>query len=93
LGNKPNLSFELHWLRQEVFFDMIEKEWKSVLVGLDPMDIWLNMLRHIRKFLKGWAKNQSGKYKKEKERLLGIIDHLDVKAETNTLSLAEREVL
>jgi hypothetical protein len=72
---------------------MIEKEWNSVLVGLNPIDVWLNKLRHIRKFLKGWAKNQSGKYKKEKERLLGIIDNLDVKDETNTLTLSEREVL
>jgi hypothetical protein len=72
---------------------MIEKKWNSVMVGLNPMDVWLNKLRHIRKFLKGWAKNQSGKYKKEKERLLGIIDNLDVKDETNTLTLSEREVL
>jgi hypothetical protein len=39
------------------------------------------------------GKNQSERYKKEKERLLDIIDQLDVKAETNHLSLSEREVL
>jgi hypothetical protein len=66
LGNKPKLSFELHWPRQEGFFEMIENEWKSVMMGLNPMDIWLNKLRHIRNFLKGWAKNQSEKYRKEK---------------------------
>jgi hypothetical protein len=93
LGNKPKFSFELHWLRQEGFFYMIEKEWNSVMVRLNPMDVWLNKLRLIRKFLKGWAKNQSGKYKKEKEKLLGVIDHLDVKAKTNNLNLSEREVL
>jgi hypothetical protein len=43
---------------------MIEKEWNSVIVGLNPMDVWLKKLRHIRKFLKGWAKNRSGNYKK-----------------------------
>jgi hypothetical protein len=37
LGNKLNFLFELHWLRQEGFFDMIAKEWNSVLVGTDPM--------------------------------------------------------
>jgi hypothetical protein len=36
------------------------------------------------------GKNQSGKYKKEKERLLGVIDHLHVKAETNNLNVSER---
>jgi hypothetical protein len=72
---------------------MIEIEWNSVMVGLNPMDVCLNKLRHIRKFLKGCAKNQTGKYKKEKQILLGIIEHLDVKAETNIFTLSEREVL
>ena len=93
LGNQAKFSFELHWLRQEVFFDMIVKEWKSVVGGASPMEVWLNKLRHIRRFLKGWAKNQSGKYKKGKERLLYIIDQLDLKAETNPLRLNEREEL
>jgi hypothetical protein len=57
------------------------------------MENWLNKLRHIRRFLKGWAKNQSGRYKKEKERLLIMIDHLDLKAESVPLSLNEREEL
>jgi mannosylglycoprotein endo-beta-mannosidase len=47
------------------------------------MEVWLNKLRHVRKFLRGWAKN----------RLLGIIDFLDVKAETNILTLSEKTVL
>jgi hypothetical protein len=93
LGNQAKFSFELHWLRQEGFFDMIVKEWNSARGGANPMEIWLNKLRHIRRFLKGWAKNQSGKYKKEKERLQNIIDHLDVKAETNILDTNEREEL
>jgi hypothetical protein len=57
------------------------------------MENWLNKLRHIRRFLKGWAKNQSGKYKKKKERLLNIIDQLDLKEESDPLSLNEREEL
>jgi hypothetical protein len=70
LGNKSKFSFELYWLRQEgFFFDLIVKEWHSVLRGPDPMVNWLNKLRHLRRFLKGWAwaKNQSVKYKQEKK--------------------------
>jgi hypothetical protein len=93
LGNQAKFSFELHWLQQEGFFDMIVKKWKSVVGGASPMEVWLNKLRHIRRFLKGWAKNQSGKYKKEKERLLNIIDYLDLKAETNLLTNVESEEL
>jgi GH35 family endo-1,4-beta-xylanase len=57
------------------------------------MDRWLNKLCHIRRYLKGWAKCISGTYKKEKERLLSIIDELDLKAETNPLNADEREAL
>ena len=43
--------------------------------------------------MRGWAKNQSGKYKKEKEKWLQIIDVLDIKAETTPLTDAERAAL
>jgi hypothetical protein len=62
LRNKADFSFELYWLRQESYYEMIEKEWKSLLTGNSPMDRWLNKLRHIRRFLRGWAKNLSGKH-------------------------------
>jgi hypothetical protein len=39
------------------------------------------------------GKNLSGKYKKEKERLLSIIDSLDLKAENQPLNVVEREAL
>jgi hypothetical protein len=41
--------------------------------------------------LKGWARNNSSAYKKEKQRLLDIIDKLDIKVETIPLSTSERE--
>ena len=44
----------------------------------------------MRQFLRGWAKNLSGEYKKEKEKLLLLIDELDIKAESTPLSVAER---
>jgi hypothetical protein len=47
----------------------------------------------LRRFLKGRAKNQSGKYKKEKERLFKIIDELDIKAESFPLSDMEKSAL
>mgnify|MGYP005817126497 CR=1 FL=1 len=41
--------------------------------------------RHLRSFLRGWAKHLSGIYKVEKEQLLTLIQSLDVKAETTVL--------
>ena len=54
------------------------------------MERWQNKIRHLRQFLKGWAKNLSGQYKILKEKLILLIDHLDIKAETSLLSAAER---
>jgi hypothetical protein len=58
-----------------------------------PIDTWQKKIRHLRRYLRGWAKNLSGKYKLEKERLLKIIDYLDIKAETCPLSNDERDQL
>jgi mannosylglycoprotein endo-beta-mannosidase len=91
--NKSRFSFELFWLKHEGFYDMISKEWKSINTGRNPIERWKNKIRHLRRFLKGWAKSMSGNYKKEKERLISLIDNLDLKAETIPLSQAERATL
>jgi hypothetical protein len=44
----------------------------------------------MRQFLRGWARNLSGNYKKEKKHLLDIINSLDIKAESVPLSESER---
>jgi hypothetical protein len=78
-------------LHKEGFFDMVAAVWNEVPHGNNPMETWQNKIRHLRNFLKGWARNQSSVYKKEKQRLLGIIDNLDIKAETIPLTTSERE--
>jgi hypothetical protein len=89
-GNQKHFSFELSWLKQDKFFEMVKNEWTMVSADVSPMVTWQNRLRHVRRYLKGWAKNLSGQYKKEKERLLSIIDVLDVKAESIPLTESER---
>ena len=72
---------------------MVAAKLVVVSKGDTPIERWQNKIRHLRRFLKGWAKNLSGKYKKEKGKLLAIIDELDLKAETTPLSMSEREAL
>jgi hypothetical protein len=72
---------------------MVAAEWRGVTTGSTRIIKWQNKIRHLHCFLKGWDKNQSGKYKKEKERLLSIIDDLDIKAETIPLSTCEKKAL
>jgi hypothetical protein len=40
LGNKFVFSFELSWLKQDGFSDMVANEWRSVSFGSTPMDVW-----------------------------------------------------
>jgi hypothetical protein len=63
----------------------------SVLSGSSPVEVWQHKVRHLRQFLRGWAKNLSGVYRKEKERLSLLIDELDLNAETVPLNAAERD--
>jgi hypothetical protein len=90
LGNKALFSFELSWFRQDGFNDMVKREWLSTPSGGNPMETWQNKIRHLRSFLRGWAKNMSSAYKLEKDRLIHIIDYLDLKAENTPLSKDER---
>ena len=76
LGNKARFSFELSWLRQEGFFERVATEWAKYVKGETPIEVWQNKIRHLRRYLRGWAKNQSGKYKQEKEKWLKIIDEV-----------------
>jgi hypothetical protein len=93
VGNKARFAFELAWLEQDGFYELVAAEWAAGPVGKFPIQTWQNKIRHLRRFLRGWAKNLSGKYKKEKERLLNIIDALDIKAETMPLSISEPDEL
>jgi hypothetical protein len=90
MGNKFLFSFELSWLKLEGFAEMVTKEWTSISSGSNPMEVWQKKIRHLRQFLRGWAKNLSGTYKIEKEKLLNIIEILDCKAETIPLDEVER---
>ena len=93
LGNKATFSFELSWLRQEGFSEMVTREWAAVNHGDTPMVVWQNKIRHLRAFLRGWARNMSSVYKAQKISLLNIIDTLDLKAETTPLNASEREAM
>ena len=62
-GNSSRFSFELSWLRQEGFYDLIAREWNAIQTGNSPIERWQNKIRHLRQFLRGWAKNLSGEYK------------------------------
>ena len=70
VGNKNSFSFELSWFERENFLEIIAREWAKPVVGRSSMERWQKTIRHLRQFLSGWARNESGVYKQEKERLI-----------------------
>ena len=68
---------------------MVRDVWHSVLVEGSPLERWQAKIRKLRQYLRGWAKNVSGAYKKEKKTLLNKLDELDKKVENSLLDESE----
>jgi hypothetical protein len=65
--NNANLfKFELSWLLKEGFYEVVAQVWQRENRGATSLEKWQNKIRNLRKYLRGWAKNASGTYKKEK---------------------------
>jgi hypothetical protein len=60
-------KFELRWLLKDGFYDMVIEIWQKERKGSSPLEIWQNKIRSLRRYLRGWAKNQNGAYKKGKK--------------------------
>ena len=60
--------------------------WQSETSGRTSLERWQNKIHRLRQHLRGWAKHTVGTYKKEKKRLLALLDKLDKKAEITSLS-------
>jgi hypothetical protein len=88
-STKPMFKFGLGWLLRDGFIDMIRELWSSTTSGHTPMERWQGKIRRVRQYLRGWAKNISGQYKKEKEDILNTLDRLHKKAKTEPLQMHE----
>jgi mannosylglycoprotein endo-beta-mannosidase len=82
-------KFELGWLLREGFFDVVSEVWKKENKGTTWMQRWQNKIRRLRQFLRGWAKNMNGAYKREKQELLRKAEEFDKIAESQLLSQCE----
>ena len=79
-------KFERGWLIRDGFYDVVANIWQSENSGCSPLERWQNKIRRLRQHLRGWAKHIAGAYRKEKKRLLALLDDLDKKAENAPLS-------
>ena len=90
VAHKNAFSFESGWFEKEFFLEIIAREWAKPVNGSTNIERWQNKIRHLRQFLRGWARNESGIYKQEKERLTQLIEALDLKVESNLLTVHEK---
>jgi hypothetical protein len=89
IATSPMFKFELGWLLRDGFMDMVRDIWMNTTVGCTPMERWQGKIRRLRQHLRGWTKNISGQYKKEKKEILNTVDILDKKAENIPLQPEE----
>ena len=79
------LKFELGWLTRDDFRNVVIQTWQQECRGNTLLERWQNKIRRLHQFLRGWAKNKSGHYKKEKKELISMLDQLDKKSENERL--------
>jgi hypothetical protein len=84
-----SFKFELAWLFKDDFHKKVMKVWQHESHGSNSIEIWQNKIRSLRRYLRGWAKNMNGTYKKEKNDILVKMDQQDKKAEMTMLSPQE----
>jgi hypothetical protein len=72
--------------------EMVRDIWMNTIVGTTPMERWQGKIRMLRQPLRGWAKNISSQYKKEKKEILNTLDILDKNAENAPLQLEELNI-
>jgi hypothetical protein len=71
---------------------MVNKIWSQEIDECSPMERWQSKIRRLRRHMRGWAKNVSGTYKKEKKELLDKLSYLDKKSKDNLLSPHEADL-
>jgi mannosylglycoprotein endo-beta-mannosidase len=67
----------------------VKQIWQNEPSGTSPLQKWQFKIQKLRQFRRGWAKNTSGTYKKEKGGIIKKADKLDKKVETQMLSAQE----
>jgi hypothetical protein len=70
-------KFELGWLHRDGFNDMVKSVWERPMAGQSLIKRWNNKILSVRKHLGGWARHTTGILKKEKVRILSLIDNLE----------------
>jgi hypothetical protein len=72
-------------LFKDGFHEKVIEVWQRENKGSTSLEKWQNKIRTLRCYLRGWAKNINGTYKKEKKDIMSKLEQLDKKAESTML--------
>ncbi|WVZ90237.1 hypothetical protein U9M48_036553 [Paspalum notatum var. saurae] len=90
-GTNRQFKFELNWLQRQRFDERVKEIWTKTNKGRNSVQRWNNKLSALRRFLRGWAAQTNGEYKKKKAELQNTICSLDIEAEVRDLNENELE--
>jgi hypothetical protein len=62
--------FKKWWLVRADFKDVVLKAWSAPCPQSDPMEVWQNKIRSLRKMVRGWANNVIAKLNKHKQAVV-----------------------
>jgi hypothetical protein len=87
-ATQPIFKCEFGWLLRDGFMEMVKDIWDHIVEGHTTIERWQGKICRLRQYLRGWAKNMSEQYKKEKKEILNTLDTYK-NAENSPLRLEE----
>lgn len=88
---KKKFRFEKWWLYKDSFGEVVRKAWTTPCHDSFSLDRWQFRIRAFRRLTRGWAANEVAALNKQKVELAKEFNILDMKAEQEELSPAERD--
>lgn len=89
LPKSYQFKFELSWLLKDDVRDIFKSIWDQLVGRREAIEDWNWKMAATRRFLKGWSKNTDNAYRKEKQKLIDMLDHIDRNAEKHGMTAAD----
>jgi hypothetical protein len=87
---KGGFNFDKWWLAIPEFKIIVAKAWDLHGNFTSILDRWQAKVRYLRKLAKGWSANFEATVRKQKKDLMEEYDLLDIKSESQILSVEEK---
>ncbi|WVZ60059.1 hypothetical protein U9M48_010126 [Paspalum notatum var. saurae] len=91
--SNKQFKFELSWFLREGFDERVKEIWIKMTKGRNSVQRWNTKLSALCRFLRGWAAQTNGEYKKKKSELQNLICSLGTAAEVRDLTESEQDCL